>query len=521
MGTISEVNNVFAYDGSIASLYAGGLVSASLLNFGSGPQSGTFEDNNGQLSAEDGGSATFTFDGGAAQTIEYLGSGSVSTITLLGIPLDERPVAMFSIDGQIYMYAPDGLPLLSGVSISFNIDANAAYDLPGAPDGIVHGLDSGETMGVGYSDVQGDQITEGEDTILGFGGDDSIDGGGGNDRIEGGIGDDLIQGGSGDDTLIGGAGTDTLIGDDGADVFVADGTADFILDFDATKGIGDGDSSNNDLVDLSDFYNDITLADWNEANPDQQYDNALQWLRADQEDDGILQNAGGLRIKAGGDPVSGDLLNAENTLVLCFVTGTRITTNKGLVDVEELRPGDKVLTMDHGYQPIRWIGKRKLSAHALHRNEKFRPVRIPAGSIGAGLPESDLYLTRQHRILVRSKVAERMFCHREVLVPARKLKLMGTAETYAAPCGLKYWHILFDQHEIIYANGMPAESLHTGPESLKAVPPETVEELRSLFPKLFSADGPAVLCRPDVRGKRGRHMIRRIEKNEKPVLEEL
>ncbi len=521
MNTTYDVTNIFAYDGSLASIYAGGLLSASLINSGSGSYSGTFEDNNGQLSAEDSGKTTFTFDGGAPHTIEYLGSGTISTIGLLGINIDERPVAAFSIGGQIYLHAPDGLPLLSGVSISLDIDANAAYDLPGAPDGIVHGLDAAEIMEGGYTDVQGDQITESDDTILGFGGNDTINGEGGSDSIDGGSGDDLLKGSSGNDTLDGGSGVDTLIGGDGSDVFVADGTGDTIQDFDTTTGIGDSDSSNNDVVDLSDFYNEVTLAEWNDTNPDEQYKNPLQWLRADINDDGILQNAGDLRIQNGGTSVGGDQLSVENTFVLCFMTGTRIATSKGEINVEALAPGDLVQTMDHGFQPIRWIGRRELSAHEMQQNQNLRPVRIPAGSLGAGLPVRDLYLTRQHRVLVRSKVAERMFCHREVLVPARKLKLLGHAKLYDCPTPVEYWHILFDHHEIIYADGVPSESLHTGPEALKSICPEALEEIRSLFPQLLSDQSAGRLCRPDVRGKRGRHMMRRIEKNEKPVLEEI
>ena len=518
----SDVTNIYAYDGSLASIYAGGLLSSSLINSGSGAYSGTFDDNNGQLSAEDSGSATFTFDGGGGGTIEYLGSGTVATISLLGVPIDERPVAMFSIGGQIYLYAPDGLPLLSGVSITFNVDANAAYDLPGAPDGIVHGLDSGEAMGVGYTDVQGDQITDGDDTIMGFGGSDNISGGGGNDSIDGGSGSDTLGGGSGNDTLDGGSGSDTLIGGEGADVFVADGSSDVILDFDTTTGIGDGISSNNDFVDLSGFYNDATLAAWNAANPDEQYKNPLQWLKADLGDDGILQGAGGLQIKDGaGASVAGSGLSVENTLVLCFMTGTHITTPRGPVAVEDLQAGDLVLTMDHGFQPIRWIGKRGLSAQELKRNEKLRPIRIPAGSIAKGLPQSDLYLTRQHRILVRSKVAERMFDHREVLTPAINLQLMSLPTVFDMPRAVEYWHIMFDQHEIIYADGMPCESLHTGPEAVKALSPEAIEEIGHIFPQLLSGETEAQLCRLDVRGKRGQHMIERIEKNEHYLLENL
>lgn len=123
MTITSNVTNIYAFDGSLVELSAGGLLDAGLINVAGGPNDGSFVDNNGQLTQDDDGRTTFAFaSGGGSQPIDYLGSGTISTATLLGIPLFSRPVAAFQIGGQIYLYAPDGLPLLSGVLVSLDID---------------------------------------------------------------------------------------------------------------------------------------------------------------------------------------------------------------------------------------------------------------------------------------------------------------------------------------------------------------------------------------------------------------
>ena len=108
-----------------------------------------------------------------------------------------------------------------------------------------------------------------------------------------------------------------------------------------------------------------------------------------------------------------------NTVVPCFTSGTQIETPNGPRAVETLSVGDEVLTLDHGPQHIRWIGTRHLSRDDLIAKHKLLPVRIKAGALGNGLPHRDLLVSPQHRMLVRSAIAVRMFDAKEVLVPAR------------------------------------------------------------------------------------------------------
>lgn len=177
-----------------------------------------------------------------------------------------------------------------------------------------------------------------------------------------------------------------------------------------------------------------------------------------------------------------------NEFFICFTSGTLIMTRNGNVPVEELAAGDDVLTLDHGYQKIRWIGSRKVTSAELILNEKLRPVRIRAGALGSGLPARDLIVSRQHRIFLCSKVAENVFGAKEVLIPAIKLTMIDGIDVVETCRTLVYWHILFDQHEVIFSEGCPTESLFTGPQALKALSPAAIEEIQALFPEISRPD---------------------------------
>jgi hypothetical protein len=91
-----------------------------------------------------------------------------------------------------------------------------------------------------------------------------------------------------------------------------------------------------------------------------------------------------------------------------FASGTLIRTADELVPVEQLTQGALVWTKDDGYQPARWIGARKITQADLNQYENVRLIRIQAGALGQNLPERDLMVSPQHRILVNSNLARRL-----------------------------------------------------------------------------------------------------------------
>lgn len=205
---------------------------------------------------------------------------------------------------------------------------------------------------------------------------------------------------------------------------------------------------------------------------------------------------------------------------LCFCSGTEIATLNGIKTIESLSEGDKVFTVDNDYQPIRWIGSTSLDASDLAASPKLKPIRIAAGALGNGMPEQDLMVSRQHRILMCSVAAERMFGQREILVPAVKLLSLDGVDLVEEAQDVTYWHMLFDCHEIVFANGTQAESLFTGPEALKAVSSEARREIFALFPELEDREYTPQPARfiPE-KGKHMREFVARLAKNVKPAVD--
>ncbi|GHC62679.1 Hint domain-containing protein [Neogemmobacter tilapiae] len=234
------------------------------------------------------------------------------------------------------------------------------------------------------------------------------------------------------------------------------------------------------------------------------------------------RNAVNRQLGENGDPALGDndgeldFYDAYQAYI-CFVAGTLIDTPKGLVAVEDLRPGDLVWTLDHGAQSLRWVGRRDLSLCDLMVNPELRPVSVQAGALGDGLPQRALHLSPQHRLLVRSAIAQRMAGQDEVLVAVKHLVGLPGIAAMRAFRPVTYVHLMFDRHEVVLAEGAPAESLFTGPEALRAIGPEGRRELRLLFPELVRGDA-AAPARVLLRGRVARRLAYRHGQNAKPLL---
>lgn len=205
--------------------------------------------------------------------------------------------------------------------------------------------------------------------------------------------------------------------------------------------------------------------------------------------------------------------------VPCFTAGTLIATPEGPRPVEALKVGDLVLTADHGPQAIRWIKARRVHRWALSAAERLRPVRIKAGALGAGIPETDLLVSQQHRMLVRSRIAERMFEEAEVLVAAKHLIGLPGIALAEDVAEVTYLHFLCDRHEVVFANGAPTESLYAGPVAMKALGDAAVAEILGLFPELGQMGSYGLTpARVLVKGREGRSMAERHAKNAMALL---
>ena len=207
--------------------------------------------------------------------------------------------------------------------------------------------------------------------------------------------------------------------------------------------------------------------------------------------------------------------------IMCFTSGTIIEGVDGPVQIEDMRVGDLVLTYDNGYQPIRWIGTRQLSADDLAAHPNVRPIRIRAHALGQGFPAQDLTVSPQHRVLVSSVVARRMFETSDVLIPAKKLlPLDGVDVVEDASDGVAYVHMLFDTHQIVWSNGTPTESLFTGPEALRSVSAEARQEIEDLFADCMRPDfAPTSARYIPKKGKLMHKLVERHQINDKPLFD--
>ncbi|MDO7588668.1 MAG: Hint domain-containing protein [Planktomarina temperata] len=217
-----------------------------------------------------------------------------------------------------------------------------------------------------------------------------------------------------------------------------------------------------------------------------------------------------------GDPMPYAQIAQQTTP--CFCAGTWIDTPAGARRVETLCVGDLVRTRHHGPQTIRWIGRRSVKLAPYFPKDKLRPIEISIGALGQGLPREPLRLSRQHRVLVSSPINQRMFGTQDSLIAAVKLTDLPGIHIDTDCTEVTYIHLLFDQHEVIFANGAPCETLHTGPEALKSISSAARAELFAIFPELMTAPSQHRLAALCPENRQQRQLIARHKKNKKPLL---
>ena len=432
----------------------------------------------------DGGSENDTIMGGLGNDSILGGSGSDSIIgdadndTIHGnddndsIQSGVGADSVFGDAGNDTIDADIGNDSVYGGSGADSLSGSGGNDLIYGDDTVAGALDGDDTISGGI----------GADTVHAGGGNDSVDGGADNDSLLGDAGNDTMQGGSGNDTLDGGAGIDLLFGGTGSDQF--------------TVGRGDSATGGSDqdvftLATLPGGSGSFTIDGNTEAGTTSDFDrivlgSGLQFVlgsRVSTIDADGDSTSGSFRVTDGTNTYTVNFTEIEE-LPVCFVRGSLIETMDGPVAIEKLRAGDMIRTRDNGYKAISWIGSRVFLNDRSETLQRISPIRIRAGALGQGLPARDLYLSPQHRVLVRSRIAERMFGQDEVLVAVKHLLALEGVDAVEDFGEVEYFHILFDQHEIVYADGLEAESLFTGAQALKALDADARAEILTIFPEL-------------------------------------
>ncbi|MDP2087523.1 MAG: Hint domain-containing protein [Gemmobacter sp.] len=414
----------------------------------------------------------------------------------------------------------------------------------------------------------------GHDTLSGAGGNDTLHGDAGNDDLFGGDGNDSLFGGADDDTLTGGVGNDVMEGGAGSDRFIllANHGTDTIIggedsgDIDVVDATG---VTGNLTVSVSGFeagtitgaglatgFTQVERLELGSGNDTVTVANGAQAIRLDGNGgiDRLVINGtavqrqsitmsdsaagtftpgnGAAAISFGPSlPVKlSDILSSYKTgsfsftgttalsgqigavqfedfesltaSIICFTRGTLIRTPRGDVAIERLAPGDLVETLDHRAQPIRWIGSSRRMAQG-----DLAPVLFRAGALGNA---RDLRVSPQHRMLLGGWQASLLFGEDEVLVPAKAL--VNGHEVLHDPGGVvEYYHMLFDRHEIVWAEGVPSESFHPGQQGWAALDAAARAEILAVFPELAAeCDRWGPPARPSLKGYEGQTLARML-----------
>ncbi|WP_147110265.1 Hint domain-containing protein [Tateyamaria sp. syn59] len=143
----------------------------------------------------------------------------------------------------------------------------------------------------------------------------------------------------------------------------------------------------------------------------------------------------------------------------CFTDGAMVETPTGPVPIEHLVAGDLVMTVDHGPQPILWVGARTVSDLEVMFFPELRPIEFAVGAFGPGKPAQPLTLSPNHRVVFNGVAAQLYFGETEVLVAAKYLQNGTTIVPVEQMRPVCYRHILLERHEILIVNGLPCESL--------------------------------------------------------------
>lgn len=185
-------------------------------------------------------------------------------------------------------------------------------------------------------------------------------------------------------------------------------------------------------------------------------------------------------------------LSGPVAIPVCFAAGTLIATREGERPVETIEVGTSVFTRDHGFQTVRWAGQQTVRAVG-----RFAPVRFDTGVMGNLRP---LTVSPEHRMFVQGWPVE-MACGVQEAFVAAKHFVDGDKVTRIEGGEITYVHLLFDDHEILLADGAYCESFHPGYVGLSALDVMMRAELLAIFPELRQLKGSRgkFLARPSLR----------------------
>ncbi|MGP6086718.1 Hint domain-containing protein [Antarctobacter jejuensis] len=358
----------------------------------------------------------------------------------------------------------DASGLTSPVTVTFTGDESGS--LTDGTDTALFSEIEALTLTGGADSVDGTADSAGM-TVAAAGGADTVTGGSGNDSLLGEDGADVLTGGAGADTLDGGAGDDILNIGSG----------------DVAQGGGGDDTFNVTAGDVNGAALSISGGETAETAGDTLNITGPAVITMTGAESGTVEWLDGSVL------TFSEIENVNYTP--CFTPGTLIKTAKGEVDAAQIQRGDRVLTRDNGYKRVLWSGSKTLTGAELKAEPALRPIRIAAGALGRGMPERDMVVSPQHRVVIGGAAVELLFGEDEVLVATSHLVGRPGVTRICPPEGVTYVHFMFNAHELVMSDGAWTESFQPGDLSLSGLDSAQRNELLTLFPELSNAPGRA------------------------------
>jgi hypothetical protein len=178
----------------------------------------------------------------------------------------------------------------------------------------------------------------------------------------------------------------------------------------------------------------------------------------------------------------------------CFTAGSMIKTALGERPIEDIAAGDRVMTRDHGLQTVRWVGARTIPAFG-----DMAPIVFEEGTLGCS---ARLLVSPNHRMLITGAMAE-LVCGDDELLISAKLLVNDRNVRRIEGGFVNYVHIMFDYHEVIWANDCPSESFYAGDQAINRLNTEQAREILAIFPDLRSGTKEPSLARAEGHGYEG------------------
>ncbi|KPP86842.1 MAG: Hint domain [Rhodobacteraceae bacterium HLUCCA08] len=187
-----------------------------------------------------------------------------------------------------------------------------------------------------------------------------------------------------------------------------------------------------------------------------------------------------------------------DAFIACFAAGTRIETPHGPRDVDRLMAGDLLMTVDHGAQPILWIGATRAAARGCGAI-----VRIARGALGWEQPARGLKVSLQHRVMLPAGRDGD-----EVLLRALALTTLPGVSRIEDGRDVTYVHFLLPRHSLVLSEGLATESLLPGPWTMERFTPAQRAEVAQLCgdPEAYAA----APVRPILTGRAERDAVRAL-----------